>query len=299
MTRYTVIAAEKAATGKVTTACALLEVSRSAFYAWLRQRRPIRQLADEALAKRIKQIFEESKGTYGSPRIHRQLRHEAILCSRKRVARLMGALGLCGRLKRAYRTTTVADPSVTLTMEDHVQRAFQPQLLHLNTVWVGDITYLKTKEGWAYLATVIDLASRRVVGWAMSDNMRTCLVSQAFRAAVELRRPKPGLIFHTDRGSQYTSTAFQALLQGLGFIQSFSRPAECWDNAVAESFFAILKRELTDRVLWLTRADLRRALFAFIDGWYNTRRLHSALDYTSPADYERLKLPPNLAAPAA
>jgi transposase InsO family protein len=300
VTRYKVIAAEKAATGgTVTRACALLGVSRSAYYEWLREKRTARQLEDEAVGKRIKEIFEESKGTYGSPRIYHQLRSEKVRCSRKRVARLMTELGLYARQKRAYRTTTVADPTATLPMEDRLKRAFQPRLLALNAVWVGDITYIKTREGWAYLATVIDLASRRIVGWALSRHMRTSLVIEAFRIAVRVRRPKPGLIFHTDRGSQYTSSAFQELMRRFGVLQSFSRPAQCWDNAVAESFFAVIKRELIDRFTWDRQAALRRAVFAFIEGWYNTRRIHSALGYTSPANYERLKRAALFAAPAA
>ena len=287
MSVYAIIAAEKAATGTVAKACSLLGVSRSAFYRRLKQTRSAHDLMDIELGKRISAISVESKGTYGAPRIHRQLRKEGTFCSRKRVARLMTKLGISGRLKRAFKTTTIADPKASIKMNDLVQRAFQPHLMELNTVWVGDITYLRTKEGWAFLATVIDLASRRVVGWAFANHMQTSLVSDAFKRALQGRRPKAGLIFHSDRGSQYTSAAFADLLAAHAVIQSFSRRGECWDNAVAESFFATLKRELTDRFTWPTRAILRRALFDFIESSYNHKRLHSTLNYTSPAEYER------------
>jgi transposase InsO family protein len=296
VTVFPFIAAEKDAGSPVAVACSTLEVSRSAFYAWLSHEPSAHALRDEHLSSRISAIFVESRGTYGAPRIQRSLRQEGERCSRRRVARLMATLKLSGRLKRAFRHTTISDPSAHLAMDDRLQRAFQPQLFALDQAWVGDITYLRCKEGWAYLATVIDLASRRVVGWSLANHLQASLVESAFSRAVHSRRPPAGLIFHSDRGTQYTSVSFQKALAQAGAVSSFSRPAECWDNAVAESFFATLKRELTDRRTWPDVEELRRALVLYIDGFYNTRRLHSALDYHSPADYERLIIN---AAPAA
>jgi transposase InsO family protein len=171
---------------------------------------------------------------------------------------------------------------------DLIKRVFGPDTVEVNRVYVGDITYIWTWEGWLYLATVIDLASRRVVGWSMADHMRTELVADALRMALDARRPDSGLVFHSDRGTQYTSAEYRQLLEDHGIIQSFSRPRQCWDNAVAESWFATLKIELIDRQTWPTRARVRRAVFEFIEVFYNRRRMHSSLGYRSPAEYEAM-----------
>jgi transposase InsO family protein len=286
MNIYPFIAAEKAAARHVATACALLEVSTSAYYRWSQHIPSARERADRVLADRIERIHRESRGTYGSPRVHRALRRDGIRCGRRRVARLMASRALVGRCKRRWQRTTVADPTARGLAPDRLGRAFRPASFALNRVWVGDVSYLRTWEGWCYLATVIDLASRRVVGFAVADHMRTSLVCDALRMALAARRPAPGVIFHTDRGSQYTSVEFGQLLGSHGVVQSLSRPRQCWDNAVAESFFATLKTELVYRSAWPTRAAMRRAIFEFIELFYNRRRLHSALGYCSPAEYE-------------
>jgi transposase InsO family protein len=279
------IEAEKAGQdGNVAKACQLLEVSRSAYYEWSHHQPSRRQLDDEALGERIQAIYDESRGTYGWPRVHRALRAESIHASRKRVARIMRQKGLVGRCRRRWTKTTTPDPEAAAV--DLLKRTFGPGTVELDRIYVGDITYIWTWEGWAYLATVIDLASRRVVGWALADHMRASLVCDALRMAIEARRPGPGLIFHSDRGTQYTSAEFRQLLDANQITQSFSRPRQCWDNAVAESWFATLKLELIDRQSWATRAQVRRAVFEFVEVFYNRKRLHSSLGFMSPVDYE-------------
>ena len=284
MNRLRFIEAEKAEQHNVAKACELLEVSRSAFYDWHQHRPSARQLADEQLAQRIEVIFEASRGTYGWPRVHRALRDEGVHASRKRVARIMRQKGLIGRCRRRWTKTTISDPETRAV--DLLKRVFGPGTVELDRVYVSDITYVWTWEGWLYLATVIDLSSRRVVGWSMADHMRTELVADALRMAIAGRRPGPGLIFHSDRGTQYTSKEFTDLLAEHEMVQSLSRPRQCWDNAVAESFFSSLKEELIHRQSWATRAQARRAIVDYIEVFFNRRRLHSSLGYLSPAEYE-------------
>ena len=202
MNRYRFVEAEKAQRRNVTKACELLEVSTSAFYDWHRHLPSARQLADETLGERIQAIYDESRGTYGWPRVHQALRREGVHASRKRVARIMRQKGLVGRCRRRWTKTTFSDPEVTAV--DLLNRAFGPGTVEVDRVYVSDITYMRTWEGWLYLATVIDLASRRVVGWAMAEHMRTELVSDALRMALAARCPAPGLIFHSDRGTPNT-----------------------------------------------------------------------------------------------
>jgi transposase InsO family protein len=278
------IEAEKVEGRNVAKACECLEVSRSAFYEHTKHRPSARALADAELTEHIKAIYDESRGTYGWPRVHRALRRREIHVSRKRVARIMRQKGLIGRCRRRWTKTTVADPEVVAV--DLLKRAFGPGTIELDRAWVGDITYVWTWEGWAYLATVIDLSSRRVVGWALADHMRAELVGDALRMAIDARRPAPGLIFHSDRGTQYTSAEFTDLLAEHKITQSLSRPRQCWDNAVAESFFASLKTELIDRRSWATRAQVRRAVFDYIEVFFNRQRLHSSLGYLTPVEYE-------------
>jgi len=288
---YPFIEAERAERRNVKRACALLEVSRAAFYQWARHLASVRQRSDQGLVEKIKVIYGDSKGTYGSPRVHAQLRADGETCGGNRVARLMQQEGLVGRFKRRFRRTTLPNPDAMTTAVDLVRRVFGPDTTELNRLWCSDITYIRTWEGWLYLATVIDVASRRVVGWAMGDHMRASLVCDALSMAVAHRRPKPGLILHSDRGSQYTSEQFVSLLDRNVIRQSLSRPGQCWDNAVAESFFASLKCELVYQNTWPTRARARSAIFEFIEGWYNRRRLHSSLGYISPVDYEGTRTP--------
>jgi putative transposase len=278
------IEAEKTAGHSVHSACRLLEVSKSAYYQRRNGAPSARQLSDAELTEKITAIHAESKGTYGAPRVHKELQHRHIPCGKRKVTRLMRLAGLEGRCKKRWRTTTVADPDAEAA-RDLIQRHFGP-CEEMDRRYVGDITYIATWEGWAYLATVIDLASRKVVGWALADHMRTELVTDALTMAFANRAPERGVIFHSDRGCQYTSGDFAALARANGVVLSVSRKGECWDNAVAESFFATIKRELIDARAWPTRAGLRRCVFEYIEGWYNTRRLHSTLGYLSPAQYE-------------
>jgi putative transposase len=280
------IEAEKVAGHSVKRCCELLEVSRAAFYERLDPTPSAKELSDAELTEKITAVHTESKGTYGSPRMHRELRKRGVECGKRRVRRLMRLAGLEGRAKKRWRKTTVADPAAEAAL-DLVQRAFGPGAV-IDRRYVGDITYIATWEGWAYLATVIDLSSRRVVGWALADHMRTELVSDALKMALTNRCPAEGLIFHSDRGCQYTSADYGELARLNGVVLSIGRKGECWDNAVAESWFATLKRELIDTRAWPTREGLRHALFDYIEGWYNVRRLHSSLDYCSPAEWEAI-----------
>ncbi|HEY2551599.1 MAG TPA: IS3 family transposase [Streptosporangiaceae bacterium] len=271
MKAHPFIEAEQAAGHGVQRACRLLEVSRAAYYQRRNGVRSARAVADAAITARIAGIHDDSGGTYGSPRVHQQLRRDGAACGKRRVARLMRTAGLQGRRKKRWRTTTIPDPAAQRA-RDLIQRNFAPGS-HADRRYVGDITYIATWQGWAYLAAVIDLASRRVVGWALADHMPTELIEDALTMAFTTRRPAAGLIFHSDRGCRYTSGGFAALARANGVILSVSRKGECWDNAVAESFFATIKRELIDGCGWPTRAGLHRAVFDYIEGWYNTRRL--------------------------
>ena len=254
--------------------CELFEVSRAAYYERRRGVASAREVSDGELTEKILAVHAESNGTYGSPRVHRELVKRGTPCGRRRVRRLMRRAGLEGRCKKRWRKTTVPDPAAERA-KDLIGRHFGPST-ELDRRYVGDITYIMTWEGWAYLATVIDLASRRVVGWALADHMRTELVEDALKMAFLARRPDKGLIFHSDRGSQYTSLDYGELARVNGVVLSVGMAGECWDNAVAESFFATIKRELIDTRAWPTRAGLHAALFDYIEGWYNTRRLHSS-----------------------
>jgi transposase InsO family protein len=282
---YPFIEAEKAGRRNVRRACALLQVSRAAFYQWARHTLSRHDLADQDIGERVERIHGTSRETYGAPRVHAVLRRDGIATSTKRVARLMREKGLVGRRRRRFKRTTIADPALAAAI-DLIKRAFGPGTTIIDRCWVSDITYVRTWEGWLYLCAIIDLGSRRVAGWAMADHMRAELVCDALDMAVAARRPAPGLIFHSDRGSQYTSKAFRDLLVSHGMRQSLSRAGQCWDNAVAESFWSTLKEELVHRYPWPTRTRARQAIFEFIEVFYNRQRLHSTLGYLSPAEYE-------------
>jgi putative transposase len=281
VSRYRFIAAEKAQ-HSVVLLCRVLGVARSAFYAWQRQQASARAQADEQLADEIKDIYDDSRCSYGAPRVHAELRNRGKRIGRKRVARLMRQAGLVGRCPRRFRRTTIPDP--TTQVQDLVQRQFRPSAP--NQLWLSDITYIRTWEGWLYLAVILDAFSRKVVGWALADHMRTELATTALQMALTSRQPPPGLIHHSDRGSQYTSAAYGDMLEEHALRQSIGRPGTCWDNAVAESFFATLKKELIYPHVWPSRQSARTAIFAFIEGWYNRVRLHSTLNYSSPHVYE-------------
>lgn len=288
MSVYPFIEAEKVEQRNVAKACALFEVSSSAFYQWHKHLPSTHELCDSELLGKIKAIFKKMKGRYGSPRVHLALREQGIAVAKKRVARLMRECGLVARAPRRFKKTTIPGPEMAKAI-DLIKRSFGAGTIQINRAWCGDITYVRTWEGWLYLATVIDIGSRRVVGYAMADHMRTSLVSDALQMALDHRRPPKGLIFHSDRGCQYTSAEFTDLLDNHGIVQSLSRPGQCWDNAVAESFFATLKLELIYQQVLPTRAAARRAIAEYVEIFYNWQRMHSAIGYLSPARYEAAK----------
>jgi transposase InsO family protein len=280
---YPFIEAEKACRRNVKRACELLKVSRAAFYQHLAGP-SAREQQDAELAAEITAVHAESKGRYGAPRVHAQLARRGRRHGRKRVARIMRATGLRGRTAKRWKRTTIADPAAA-ARADKVRRDFTTDAAQVNSRWCGDITYISTWEGWLYLATVIDIASRRVVGYAMADHLRTELVAGALANAVAARDPAPGVIFHSDRGCQYTSGEFAALAGDCQVELSHGRTGQCWDNALAESFFGSIKGELLDLQAWPTRAAVRRAVVEYI-GWYNGTRLHSSLGYQTPTEFE-------------
>jgi putative transposase len=287
VTRYRCVAARKAEGFNVNAACDAAGVSRSAFYAWLeRPAGPTEAEWDEAhLTNQIVDIHRASAGTYGEPRITAELADQGWTVNRKRTARLMRQQGIRGHRPHRRRSLTRPDQGAA-PIADLVGRRFQPSLL--DTVWCGDITYVRTGQGWLYLATVIDLASRRLIGWSMGDRHDATLVVDALQMAVAARgrTAMDGTIFHHDRGAEYTSELFRTTCRQLGVTRSSSRTGSCLDNAVAESFFATLKVELVHRLHFATRADARRAIFAWVHR-YNHRRRHTTIGLIPPALYEQ------------
>lgn len=267
--------------------CRVLEVSQQGYYAWRTRSPSARAIADERLMLNIRIAHQESDETYGAPRVHQELRDQGHRVGKKRVARLMRANGLRGR--RPTRWTRTTDSAHDHPVAPNVlDRQFDVNGIQVvNRAWVADITYVPTHEGFLFLAVVLDLASRRVVGWGMAHSLAAEVALAALRMALAERRPEPGLVHHSDRGVQYACTEYQELLATHGIEASMSRKGDCWDNAVAESFFATLELELIARHRWATRAAARAAIFRYIATWYNTRRRHSTLDYRSPAAYER------------
>lgn len=284
MNIYPFIEAEKAGDHNVKRACELLEVSRAAYYAQRTDQPSPRAREDVELTERIKDLHTDSKGRYGAPRIHAELRRNGERHGKKRVARLMRSAGIRGRTPKRWKKTTIADPAAA-ARADLIRRDFSTDAAAINTRWCGDITYVPTWEGWLYLATVIDISSRRVVGHAVADHLRTDLIADALANAVAARDPDAGVIFHSDRGCQYTSTQFADLARDCDVQLSAGRTGQCWDNALAESFFASLKGECLDQRAWPTRAAARRAIVEYI-AWFNGTRLHSALGYLTPNEYE-------------
>jgi putative transposase len=281
--RFAFIAAEKAAF-PVTVLCRILAVSRAGFYAAQARPVPGRARGDAQLAVEIAAIHEESRQRYGSPRVHAELRARGRGVGRKRVARLMRHRGLAARRRRRYRVTTDSRHPFPVAANVLARQFTAPAP---DAVWVTDITYIPTGEGWLYLAVILDLYSRGIVGWAMSDRITRQLTLDALGMALARRRPPPGLLHHSDRGSQYASGDYQTALGRQGIVGSMSRRGDCWDNAVAESFFATLKVELVHEALWPTRAAARTALFDYIEVFYNQQRRHSSLGFLSPLAFER------------
>jgi len=270
--------------------CAALEVSVSGFYdAVARQAAPpsADALAEARLLVEVRTAHAASKRRYGAPRVHRALQASGTCVAKKRVARLMRADGLVGRRRRRFVRTTDSRHDEPIAPNLLARRFAVHAHPTLDRVWVVDFTYVPTREGWLFLAVVLDLASRRVIGWAMRETMDTALPLAALTMALADRRPAPGLIHHSDRGSQYASAAYRAVLQQHGVVASMSRKGDCYDNAVAESFFATLEHELLADVAFASRDVARRTIFEFIEVWYNRERLHSSLDYVSPVAYEQ------------
>jgi transposase InsO family protein len=280
--RFSFIQAEKAHF-PVAALCRVLGVTRQGYYAFV-GRPPSRRAVEEAhLRERLKQLHVESRQTYGSPRMLRALRAEGIRVGKRRIERALRSLELRVKLRRRFRVTTKADPSHT-PAPNVLARRFEAS--RPDERWVTDITYLWTQQGWCYLAVILDLFSRAVVGWAVDRTMSTELPLRALDMAFRRRRPQAGLLHHSDRGCQYTSGEYRHALAQLGVEVSMSRTGNCWDNAVAESFFATMKTELFYRSSWATTEELRSALFEYVEVFYNRRRLHSSLDYKTPAQTE-------------
>ena len=282
---FRLIEAEKAQHA-VSLLCSVLGVTRAGFYAWKRRPPSARELQDEQLLELIGRIHAQSKETYGVPRIHAELAEDhGVRIARKRVARLMRRLGIEGVSRRGKRPRTTTPAAQAPAAEDLVRRQFKAP--GPDRLWVADITYVPTREGFLFLAAVIDAFSRRCVGWSMRNDLRAELVLDALGMAITQRKPRHGLIHHSDRGSQYTSLAFGKTLADAGVLQSIGRRGDAFDNAVAESFFATLETELFDRTTFMTRDQARIGVFDFIEGFYNPRRRHSALGYLSPDAYEQ------------
>jgi putative transposase len=267
--------------------CRYLKVSRSGYYEWLGRGPNQRQKSDEKLSKHIRKAFLKHKKRYGSPRIYQVLRAKGISCGRHRVERLMKEMGLRARPKRKFKNTTNSKHNFPVA-PNLLNRQFHVNAP--NRVWVTDITYIRTWEGWLYLAVVIDLYSRRVVGWSMSKNIDAELAIRALRMAIQRRRPKPGLLHHSDRGVQYACGAYQKLLQKNKMICSMSRKGNCWDNAPAESFFSTLKTECINDKIYLTRSQGIREIFEYIEIDYNRKRIHSSIGYVTPENFEKERL---------
>lgn len=280
--KFAFIAAKKA-DFPVAWMCCRVGVSTSGFYRWLRAEEPERAKRHRRLGPVVRALHAEHNGVYGSPRMCHALKAVGEDIGRAQTATIMRENGLVGCAPRAFRRTTDSNHDLPIA-PNLVARDFNPPAK--NQVWVGDITYIRTRAGWLYLAVVIDLFSRRVVGWALADHMRTELVLSALFMAIDERQPGPGLVFHSDRGSQYASADYRAALEARGAVPSMSREGNCWDNAVAESFFGSLKQELLYRFTWDNHKATIEAVDDYIGRFYNTRRLHSFIGYSSPLQYE-------------
>lgn len=268
----------------ITLMCEVIGVGRTSYYDWLKSQPSPRDLEDQKLAMQIKEIFMNSRNTYGTRRIRKMLMRLDITISRKRISRLMKKHDLCCKTKRKFKITTDSNHPYPIS-PNILERDFSATAP--DQKYVGDITYIWTLEGWLYLAVVIDVFSRKAVGWSIKSHMRASLVNDALLMALSTRNIKPGLISHTDRGSQYASNDHRKILKLHKIIQSMSRKGDCWDNSVAESFFHTLKTELVHHVIFKTREEAKQAIFEYIEVFYNRQRMHSANDYFSPEEYEQ------------
>ncbi len=268
--------------------CSVIGASKSGFYRWMKAQWGYSSPYDRYLLLRIKIVYEWSKRTYGSRRITWALKSQGVICYRNQIARIMKQNGIKAKTKCKFRITTDSRHNLEVA-PNLLNRNFTVK--QINRIWIGDITYIWTREGWLYLSTVIDLCSRRVVGWSLDKRMSKNLVISSFIKAVKLRRPEAGLIFHSDRGAQYVSDEFKKALHNIGAVQSMSRRGNCWDNAVAESFFKTIKHELVYWKNYQSRYEAELSIFEYIEMFYNPRRLHSAINYMSPLSFENKILP--------
>jgi len=266
--------------------CKVLRVSRGGYYDWRRRPKSQRQQRREQLCEKILEVFHDARGIYGSPRVHAELASQGVTCSMNTVAKHMQSMQLRSKTKRRFKPTTTDSNHQHQVAENHLDREFTRS--RPNEAWSTDITYIPTEQGWLYLATVLDLYSRRVIGWSMADHMRANLVVDATRMAIDSRpgASLAGLIHHSDRGVQYASDACQQLLTKHEIVCSMSRKGNCWDNAVAESFFGTLKTELVNHERYATRAEAKQSIFEYIEMFYNRKRKHSTLGYVSPVEFE-------------
>lgn len=285
--KFAFILAEKAFY-PILVLCELLGVSRSGFHAWQHRPRSARQCSDAHLATQVAAVHKRSRGTYGSPRVHAELKAKGVRVGKKRIARLMQENGIKARCKRRFRKTT--DSKHTSPIAPNIlAREFEAPAP--NRVWVTDVTAIWTLEGWLFLAVILDLYSRRVVGWSVSVSNDTVLALAALQTALATRRPPAGLVHHSDRGSPYASEDYRTALSRHGLVASMSRKGDCWDNAVAESFFGTLKTELVDHELYTTHETAMRSIEEYIDNFYNIERRHSFLDYLNPIEFELRSTP--------
>jgi transposase InsO family protein len=264
--------------------CQVLEVSENGYYNWRARGKSQRKQDDEFLAERIEDAYQENKGKYGSPRIHAALKTQGIHCGRKRVARLMRERNLSAHRKRRKARTTNSHHAFPIA-ENLLKRDFTADAP--NKKWVADITYIETREGWLFVAGVLDTYSRKIIGWAMDKHRNAELVKAALHMAQLSRQPEAGLIHHSDRGSEYASQSYQLLLQGYHIQASMSGTGDCYDNAMMESFWATLKEECCENIVFPTRSEAKGVIFEYIEVYYNRKRIHSSLDYMSPVDYEK------------
>jgi putative transposase len=262
-----------------------MKVSRSGYYDWFNRSISNRTLENQRLTKSIKEIFLQNRNVYGTRRIIKILAKNDIFISRKRIGKLMTAAGLYCKTKRKFKVTTDSKHNNPVA-PNLLARQFN--VLNPDKYWVGDITYIPTKEGWLYLATVIDLYSRQVIGWSMANHMKTKLINNALTMAIWKRKPKRGLIWHSDRGSQYASESHRSILKDHGIVQSMSKKGDCWDNAVAESFFHTLKTELTNHYQFNNHQEAKNVIFEYIEVFYNRIRIHSANNYLAPVEFEEV-----------
>lgn len=279
--------------------CRALEVTRSGYYAWRKRKPSVRATRKERLRVEVRAIHRTTRGRYGSPRVHAELQARGERVSRKQVARLMREEGLKGKKRRRFRTTTNSEHAHPVAQNVLDRKFAVEEIEGPNRAWAADITYVPTREGWLYLAVVLDLASRLVVGWSMGTTLESSLAIDALEMALQRRRPGKGLLHHSDRGVQYASNEYRARLEGQTALASMSRKGNCWDNAVAESFFATLKVELVYRQPMPTRDAARAAVFEYVEVFYNRQRLHSSLGYSSPVEYEATLVSQTGAAAAA